>query len=85
MVKVGTQQGVGGVKAKNRDQLSPAEAETWAELGETHKSGFERGKEHQEDRKYFNVINHMLKHCILHQGGKDPLDVDFLYETEGTI
>ena len=46
-------------------------------IGETHKSGFERGKEHQEDKKYFNVRSHMLKHCILHHGGKDPLDVDF--------
>ena len=46
-------------------------------IGETHKSGFERGKEHQDDRKYFNVKSHMLKHCILHHSDKDPGEVSF--------
>ena len=72
-------------KIKIKDHLSPAEAETWSELGKTHKSGFERGKEHQEDRKYFNVRSHMLKHCILHHGGKDPLDVDFGMRLRGQL
>ena len=46
-------------------------------IGETNRSGFERGKEHSDMRRNYNEKSFMLKHCLLHHKGRNPEEIKF--------
>ena len=46
-------------------------------IGESAKSAFERGFEHQNDRRTLSTKSHMLKHAIDQHEGTDPEKVEF--------
>ena len=46
-------------------------------IGETWRSGYERGKEHQEDLKYVRENSHLLKHVIEDHPGKKVDEIKF--------
>ena len=46
-------------------------------IGETSRSGYERGGEHMDDKRNFNEKSHMLKHCLIAHKDEDPADVKF--------
>ena len=46
-------------------------------IGETWRSGYERGREHQEDLKYVREGSHLLKHVIEDHPGKKVDEVKF--------
>ena len=46
-------------------------------IGETNRSGYERGKEHWDMRRNFSEKSHLLKHCLLHHKEKNPEEVRF--------
>ena len=46
-------------------------------IGETCRSGYERGKEHLMMKENCNESSHMLKHCLLQHSDKDPMEIKF--------
>ena len=46
-------------------------------IGETCRSGYERGKEHVMMKENFNDSSHMLKHCLLQHSDSDPMEIKF--------
>ena len=60
---------------KKGEETSGQEGGLYKYIGETAKSAFERGKNHQYDRKNLDLGSHMLKHSIENHEGVDPENV----------
>ena len=46
-------------------------------IGETSRSGYERGREHWDMKEKYNEKSHMLKHCLLQHSELEPEKVRF--------
>ena len=62
---------------KGRD---PKDIAIFQYLGESARSGFERGKEHMDDRKLFDTGIHILKHLLERHNQEDCDTIKFWQE-----
>ena len=52
-------------------------------IGESNRSGYERGGEHLSDKRNYNETSHMLKHCLISHKGEDPREIKFGMKLRG--
>ena len=62
---------------KTREEDSREEAKLYKYIGESARSCYERGWEHQGDSEQLKPGSHMLKHILDKQEGKQPGEVKF--------
>ena len=63
-------------KEKDNDNNKKGEYK-YKYIGETNRSGYERGKEHWDQKRNFSEKSHILKHCLIHHKEKNPEEVVF--------
>ena len=61
-------------EAKGRD---PKKIKLYKYIGESAKSAFERGFEHQNDKRTLQIRSHMLKHAVDRHEEARPEDIEF--------
>ena len=68
---------VGEKERKRRSVTTRKEMRKHKYVGETGRSAYERGKEHQRDREKWDKGSHMLKHIVLAHEGEEETEIKF--------
>ena len=65
---------------ENREQMENDSDVLFTYIGETSRSGMERGLEHVKDLEHTRTKSHMLRHIVSYHPDSDPNSIDFRME-----